>query len=259
MDTPFSLLIFIVAYNAQKHIAHVLDRIPDSLWQQAEHRCDVLIIDDASPDSTVAECEAYFAGSGKKAVLQRNAVNQGYGGNQKLGYRYALEHGHDAVVLLHGDGQYDPALIPQLVEPLRMREADVVIGSRMMDRKAALRGGMPRYKFVGNIVLTWLQNRLLGCKLAEFHSGYRVYGTHVLRRIPFALNSNYFDFDTDILIQCIDVGARIREISIPTFYGDEICHVNGIRYAWLILWSTLVSRLQKRGLANNAKFRYTER
>lgn len=250
------LLIFIVAYNASKHIENVLDRIPAGIWDKSFADCDVLVIDDCSPDNTFEVAQAYAKHTGRAIEIQRNQTNQGYGGNQKIGYQYAIDNGYDAVVLLHGDGQYDPAMIPLLAAPVLEKKADVVIGSRMMDKKSARHGGMPLYKFIGNIVLTTVQNWMLGVRLAEFHSGYRVYSTTALKAVPFWHNANYFDFDTDILIQMIDTKQRFLEISIPTFYGDEICHVNGIKYAVKILLSTLFSRLQRLGLCHFKKFDY---
>jgi glycosyltransferase involved in cell wall biosynthesis len=250
------LLVFIVAYNAEKHIEDVLDRIPESVWQKQIADADVLIIDDCSPDNTFAVAKAYAERTGRKIAIQRNAVNQGYGGNQKLGYQYAIDHRYNAVVLLHGDGQYDPKLIPMLAEPVLLGEADVVIGSRMVDKKSALKGGMPMYKFIGNIVLTTLQNWILGVKLSEFHSGYRIYSVNALKAVPFHANANYFDFDTDILIQMIDTRQRFKEIGVPTFYGDEICHVNGIKYAIKIMLATVFSRLQRLGIVRFKKFDY---
>ena len=255
---PFRLLIFIVAYNASKHIEGVLARIPQELWDSKALETDILLIDDASPDNTFEvslRCAASFP---HPLNVRRNDVNQGYGGNQKIGYRYAIDHKYDAVVLLHGDGQYDPALIPRLIAPVMQGEADVVIGSRMINKKAALSGGMPLYKFLGNIVLTATQNLLLGVCLHEFHSGFRVYTTKALRAIPFVHNADYFDFDTDILIQCFDTKQRILEIDVPTFYGDEVCHVNGLKYAGLIIWSTVLSRLQKFKLFYRKKFDYRQ-
>jgi glycosyltransferase involved in cell wall biosynthesis len=250
------LLIFIVAYNAAKHIEDVLDRIPASAWDKSLADADVLIIDDCSPDNTFEVAKAYAARTGKTIDIQRNATNQGYGGNQKIGYQYAIDKGYDAVVLLHGDGQYAPELIPKLAAPALENKADVVIGSRMIDKRSALAGGMPKYKFIGNIVVTTAQNIMLGVHLSEFHSGYRVYRTSALRAVPFKENADYFDFDTDILIQMIDTKQRFLEISIPTFYGSEICHVNGLKYVSKILVTTMLSRLQKLGLCYFRKFDY---
>ena len=162
-----------------------------------------------------------------------------------MGYHYAIKKNFDYVVLLHGDGQYAPEALPSLLENLLKRKCDVVIGSRMMNKKMALKGGMPFYKFVGNIILTNVQNFLLGTNLAEFHSGYRIYLVNSLKNIPFYLNTNDFHFDTEILIQFFLIDKKIEEVSIPTFYGDEICHVNGIKYAFNVLKVTMMANLQK--------------
>ena len=114
----------------------------------------------------------------------------------------------------------------------------------MINKKLALKGGMPIYKFIGNIILTKTQNFLLNTKLAEFHSGYRIYSVDSLRSIPFYYNTNDFHFDTEILIQLFLIKKRIKEISIPTFYGDEICHVNGIKYAFNVVTMTLLAKFQ---------------
>ena len=213
------VLIFIVAYNAEKTIGSVLNRIPPALRNPS---VEVLIIDDSSKDQTFAQgVKSETSIDNLRIITLRNPVNQGYGGNQKLGYRYAIENGFDIVALVHGDGQYAPEKLPALVEPLIKGEADAVFGSRMIKKQDALAGGMPLYKWIGNQVLTSYQNVMLGTQLSEFHSGYRLYSVAALKRIPFERNSNDFHFDTDIIIQLHFAGMRIAEIPIPTFYGDE--------------------------------------
>lgn len=183
-----------------------------------------------------------------------NPVNQGYGGNQKLGYRYAIENGYDFVALIHGDGQYAPECLPELLEPLRTGEAMVVLGSRMLSPAGALKGGMPAYKFAGNKILTWIENKLLKANLSEFHSGYRIYSTRALKAIPFERNSHDFHFDTEIIIQFLTAQIPIKELPIPTYYGDEICHVNGMNYAFNVVVAALKARLQSAGLFYDRKF-----
>ena len=228
-DRPPRVLVFIVAYHAETTILGVLERIPALPGYDVE----VLMIDDGSTDGTFALSERLrrLSTYRHKLTVLANPVNQGYGGNQKLGYHYAIEHGFDFVVLVHGDGQYAPEMLPEMLAPLARGEADVVHGSRMLVARNALKGGMPLYKFAGNKLLTWYQNRVLRSGLSEFHTGYKAYSTAVLRRIPFELNSNVFHFDTEIIIQLLRARARITEIPIPTHYGDEICRVNGPRYA----------------------------
>lgn len=248
------LLIFIVAYHGESTIASVMRRIPADLTR--DYRVEMLIIDDASKDRTfeLSVRERDASSYGFPIHVLHNPVNQGYGGNQKIGFHYAIENGFDHVALVHGDGQYAPERLPVLARALKDGEADAVFGSRMMTRGDALRGGMPLYKYVGNKILTWTQNRLLGSKLSEFHSGYRLYSTAALRRIPFDLNTNDFHFDTEIIIQLMIARQRIRELPIPTYYGDEISYVNGMKYAWHVVTTTLKAVVQQWGIFYDRKF-----
>ena len=210
MGSKKKVLIFIVSYNAEKFIGAVLQRIPVSVWNNNRYETEVLVIDDESSDFTFfCALDYQREHASYPLTILRNAKNQGYGGNQKLGYHYAIQHGFDVVVLLHGDGQYAPECIPEMVTPILDNTADVVLGSRMMQKSEALRGGMPVYKWIGNQVLSTLQNRILKTHLSEFHSGYRAYRVSALASIPFQNNSNYFDFDTDIIIQLFDTGRRV--------------------------------------------------
>jgi glycosyltransferase involved in cell wall biosynthesis len=223
------IAIFVIAYNAVRHLVRTIERIPPEVEAKVD---EIFIIDDASSDNTYYAALGYkHENSLDKLTVFRNRANQGYGGNQKVGYRYALNQGHDVVVMLHGDGQYAPEALPGLLEPFERGEADVVFGSRMSETGRALKGGMPLYKYAGNRVLTWCQNQLTGLGISEFHSGYRIYSARALEQIPFESFSNDWHFDTQILLACHERGLRIVERPIPTYYGDEICHVNGIPYA----------------------------
>jgi 2-polyprenyl-3-methyl-5-hydroxy-6-metoxy-1,4-benzoquinol methylase len=248
------LLIFIVAYNAEKTIRSVLTRIPATLGE--EYETEILIIDDSSRDGTFEEGHEVKREQRIPYPIHilHNPVNQGYGGNQKIGYQYAIESGFDFVALVHGDGQYAPERLPELVAPLRDGHVGAVFGSRMMTRGGALKGGMPHYKFVGNKILTWYENRMLRTSLSEFHSGYRVYRVDALRRIPFHLNTRDFHFDTEIIVQLVIARIPILELPIPTYYGDEISHVNGLAYAWHVTVATTKARLQELSLFYDRRF-----
>ena len=222
--------ILIVAYNAVSTIDKVLKRITPNVWKNVE---EVVIFDDASQDPT------YELAMGIKTLrnlpklkVLRHPKNLGYGGNQKAGYRYFIERGFDIVVLLHGDGQYAPEILAHLYRPLVEEQADAVFGSRMMKTYGGPRkGGMPFYKYIGNRLLTAFENKALGLHLTEFHSGYRAYNLHALKRIDFAHMTNDFHFDTEIIIKLHHQGFPITEVPIPTYYGKEICYVNGMKYA----------------------------
>jgi 2-polyprenyl-3-methyl-5-hydroxy-6-metoxy-1,4-benzoquinol methylase len=222
--------ILIVAFNAVTTLAAVLKRITPNVWDNVE---EVAVFDDASQDAT------YELAAGMKAmrnlpklhVIQHHK-NVGYGGNQKAGYQYFMDKGFDIVVLLHGDGQYAPEILSHLYHPIVMGEAHAVFGSRMMKTYGGpLKGGMPFYKYIGNRILTTLENRALGLNLTEFHSGYRAYDLHALRRIRTETMTNDFHFDTEIIIKLHHQRFNIKEVPIPTYYGSEICYVNGMRYA----------------------------
>ena len=144
--------------------------------------------------------------------------------------------------------------LQELIEPLNLNTVDAVFGSRMITKGGALKGGMPFYKFIGNIILTKIQNFLLGTKLSEFHSGYRVYNVRSLKKIPFLLNSNSYNFDTEIIVQFKLVNFKIKEIAIPTFYGKEISYLNGIEYACNILINTFTGSLHRFGFKYQKKF-----
>src|SRR3981081_2791021 len=167
------VLVLIVAYNAESTIQNVISRIPLSL---SEHETEILIIDYSSRDRTFERAHGFWT-NGRTPLpitVVYNPVSQGYGGNQKIGFHFAIEAGFEVIALVHGDGQYAPECLPDLLQPLFAGEADAVFGSRMLRGFDALRGGMPLYKFVGNKILTFLQHRSLYKTLSGFHSGCRL-------------------------------------------------------------------------------------
>jgi 2-polyprenyl-3-methyl-5-hydroxy-6-metoxy-1,4-benzoquinol methylase len=237
--------IVVVAYNAASTLADTLDRIPAEVLPRI---AEVIISDDASHDDTFEHARRWGAGSGAvRTTVVRHTKNLGYGGNQKAAYRLAIDRGLDIVVLLHADGQYAPECLPQMLAPFEDGDAAAVFGSRMMVPGAAKAGGMPRYKRVGNRLLTSFENRMLDTGLSEFHSGYRAYSTSMLSRIPFEANSDGFDFDTQIIAQIVQMHGRIVEVPIPTYYGDEICYVNGLKYARDVVRDVIEFKLATKG------------
>lgn len=236
--------IFIVSYNASHLLTDTVSRIPKELYDIIE---EIFIFDDFSTDDTYnmakkLQNEGYWRG---KINAFKNPMNLGYGGNQKVGFRYAINQGLDYVILLHGDAQYAPEQLPDLIY-LAVKYGDsVVLGSRMIKRTHAIAGGMPLYKWIGNQVLTKFENIILGLRLSEYHTGYRLYPTKILNKIPFEENTNDFHFDTQIIIQCRALNAKIQEVPIRTFYGDEVCRVRGLKYALNVCLSVLEYRLHQ--------------
>ena len=147
--------------------------------------------------------------------------------------------------MLHGDGQYSPKKISNLIKPLITNKYDAVFGSRMINSFDAIKGGMPIYKYLGNISLTFFQNLILSSNLSEFHSGYRAYKISSLKKVKFRNNTNNFHFDTEIIIQFLKRNFIIKEIPIPTHYGDEVSHLKSIPYGLNIIRSTIMSKFKK--------------
>lgn len=245
--------ILIVAYNALTTLSKVLKRIPPEVWENIE---EVAVFDDASRDETYELAVGYQTlFPNNKLTIFQNEKNLGYGGNQKRGYQYFMEKGFDVVIMLHGDGQYAPEILAHLYAPIVADKADAVFGSRMMpDYGGPRKGGMPLYKFVGNRILTIISNYLLGMSLTEFHSGYRAYNLHALRRIDLSRMTDDFHFDTEIIIKLQHQGFKIHEVAIPTYYGDEICYVNGMKYAKNVMRAILRYRRTVNGLAISPEF-----
>ncbi len=215
--------IVMPAYNAEKTLEQTYQEIPFDI---VDH---VILVDDRSTDATVEEARRL----GISHII-RHQKNLGYGGNQKSCYDKALEIGSDIVIMLHPDYQYTPRLIHSMAYLIANGVYHVVFGSRILGQ-GALKNGMPRYKYICNRLLTFLQNVLMNKKLSEYHSGYRAYSSEVLRKIPYHRGSNNFVFDNQVIAQIFDAGYEIAEITCPTKYFPEASSINlwnSIVYGW---------------------------
>jgi len=202
------VVVVLPAYNAANTLKRTVDDIPRKFVDE------IILVDDASSDGTVKIAREI----GITTFVHK--ANKGYGANQKTCYEKALAGGADIVVMVHPDYQYDPRVIPQLIEPIKEGRADAVFGSRMM-KGGALEGGMPMWKHDANILLTALENVVFGTFLTEYHSGFRAYSARLLRTVKFQLNSDNFMFDTEIIAQILIHRFKIEEIPIRTRYFDE--------------------------------------
>jgi glycosyltransferase involved in cell wall biosynthesis len=239
------VVVVLPAYNAARTLETTYREIPADLVDE------VVLVDDASPDDTVAEARRL----GIRHVI-RHERNRGYGGNQKTCYRTALDLGADIVVMLHPDYQYTPKLLPAMVSLIAEGVYPVVLGSRILG-KGALRGGMPLYKYVANRALTLAQNLLVGEKLSEYHTGYRAFSREVLERLPLERNSDDFVFDNHMLSQIIYAGYPIAEITCPTRYFEEASSINfrrSVTYGLGVLGVSGRHFLQRKGLGRFALY-----
>jgi glycosyltransferase involved in cell wall biosynthesis len=239
------IVVVLPAYNAASTLEKTCAEISRDIVDE------VIMVDDASTDNTIEV--AHKIGI---ATVIRHQENRGYGGNQKTCYDTALAKGADIVIMLHPDYQYTPKLIPAMASIIAGDLYKVVFGSRILGR-GALRGGMPRYKYVSNRMLTFTQNFFMRQKLSEYHTGYRAFSREVLERIDYRANSDDFVFDNQMIAQIFYAGYDIAEVTCPTKYFEEASSINMFRsivYGLGVLGVTLQYVLQKLGLARLKKF-----
>ena len=232
------VVVVLPAYNAARTLRQTYDELPHEIVDQ------VILVDDASRDETSRLAREMGITT---FVHPRNL---GYGGNQKTCYREALRCGADVVIMVHPDYQYTPALVTAMASMVAKGIYDAVLGSRMLGT-SALKGGMPRYKYVANRLLTFIENVVLQRKLSEYHTGYRAFGREVLERLPLEENSNDFVFDNEMLAQVIAFGYRIGEVSCPTRYFEDASSISfsrAVRYGFGVLNVCLKFRLHRWGV-----------
>jgi len=238
------VIVVMPAYNAAKTLRLTYDAIP---MENIDH---VILVDDGSYDETLKIAKEL------KLEVFVHARNFGYGANQKTCYTEALKAGADIVVMLHPDYQYDPKLLPKVIAPIKAGKADLVLGSRLLQGHVVAQG-MPWWKFLGNRWLTWVENRILGLELSEYHTGYRAYSRRVLEAVPFLLNSDNFVFDQEIVVQAAHLGFRIEEIPVPTRYFPEASSASflaSVNYGFSILFLLGRYLLHRLSLLNQKQF-----
>lgn len=213
------ILIFIPAYNVEKKIYSVISRIPSNIFYI--NHVNILIINDFSSDNTKKVIKNIKNNFNYDIEVFETKKNLGYGGVQKYAFNYAINKQYDYIIMLHGDGQYLPEKLPEFIAKFDNDNLDAVFGSRMKSYLSALRGGMPIYKFLGNIVLTFIQNMILGSKMSEFHSGYRSYKVKSLQLIDFNKMTNYYHFDTEIIIELLKKIFQFLKLIYLLFMGTK--------------------------------------
>ena len=217
-DQPFAstprVIAVMPAYNAASTLVKTLNDIPEGSVQE------VILVDDCSTDNTVE-----LARSLGLTVIEHEK-NRGYGGNQKTCYAEALLREADVIVMIHPDYQYDSRVIPLASQLIHLGICDCILGSRIRSRAEALDGGMPRYKYIANRLLTTFENVMMGQNLGDYHSGFRAYSRKVLETIPFERNSEDFVFDSQFLVQVVHFGFKLGDIPVPVRYFKEASSIN---------------------------------
>jgi glycosyltransferase involved in cell wall biosynthesis len=239
------IVVVMPAYNSAKTLKQTYGEIPRDFVDE------VILVDDGSRDTT-AQLAAELG-----MVTFVHKQNLGYGRNQKTCYREALRRDADIVVMVHADYQYSPRLIVSMAGMLAYGEYDVALASRILGT-GALRGGMPLYKYIANRLLTLFQNIVMGCKLSEYHTGYRAFSRKVLESLPLEANNDDFVFDNEMLAQVVYFRYGIGEISCPTRYFEEassISFARSVKYGLGVLSTSMKFRLQKMHIGNFRIFR----
>lgn len=239
------LVVILPAYNAAKTLKKTYDEIPFNIVDE------VVLVDDNSSDNTSELAKEI--GINHIIVHEKN---KGYGGNQKSCYNKALELNADIVVMLHPDYQYTPKLIESMAHLIANDVYPVVIGSRILG-KGARKGGMPIYKYIANRILTLSQNILMNQKLSEYHTGYRMFSSEVLKSINYNINSDDFIFDNQMLAQIFYEGHSIAEITCPTKYFDDASSINiqrSAKYGIGVLGVSWLYFFNKIGIAKSKIF-----
>ncbi len=240
-----NVVVVMPAWNAARTLEQTVSAIPTEIVN------DIILVDDKSTDETVAIARRL------PLTVIWHPHNVGYGGNQKTCYLQALQEGADVVVMLHPDGQYEPSLIPRMVEPILKGEADMVLGSRLAEPGAWRAGGMPLYKYLANRFLTSLENRVLGTQFTELHTGYRAFSRELLLTVPFLRNSIDFVFDSEMVMQAVHFGFRIAEVPARTQYFPEASSASAgqsIVYGFKTLWAATRLMLHRRRIWRSRKF-----
>jgi glycosyltransferase involved in cell wall biosynthesis len=238
--------VVLPAYNAEKTLKKTFNDIPMDI---VDH---VILVDDKSSDNTLKMAHEL----GIEHIIE-HTTNLGYGGNQKSCYNKALEINSDIIVMLHPDYQYDPRLIHSMCYLIANGVYEVVLGSRILG-KGALKGGMPRYKYIANRFLTLFQNILMNQKLSEYHTGYRAFSSNVLKSINYSVNSDDFVFDNQMLAQIFHAKFEIAEITCPTKYFDEASSINisrSIKYGMGVLGVSISYFLARTGIRKGKIFK----
>jgi glycosyltransferase involved in cell wall biosynthesis len=229
--TKRGVFVVMPAYNAEKTLLKTYRDIPKDLVER------IILVDDGSHDKTVKIARKL----GLEVFV--HPQNRGYGGNQKTCYTVALNEGAEIVVMLHPDYQYDATLIPDLVTPIIKGRFDIMLGSRIRTRGESLSGGMPLYKYLGNRLLTMIQNIVLGQNLSEYHTGLRAFKKEVLQKLPFHRFSDDFVFDQEILVSAVSENLKIGEIPVPVRYfpdASSIGFYRSVKYGLSTLYSLLL-------------------
>ena len=231
------ILLFIVTYKASYRVRKVINEIPFSYFKKFNYK--VLISDDSSNDNTINYMNN-IKKKNKRVKLNFNKKNIGYGANIKKCLNYAYQKKYNYAAMIHGDNQYSSKYLKQMFKIILKTNYAAITGSRMKNKNNAIKGGMPFYKFIGNIFLTKIFNLFNNSNFTDCHTGYWVYDLKKIQKNWLKNFDNGFLFDLDMRKKILENNYEIKEIPIVTRYGNErsSTHLNyAIRFFFKSIFS----------------------
>jgi len=212
------ILLFIITYKASFRVKKVVNEIPIKYFKK--HNYEILISDDLSNDNTIQYIKNIKT-KNRKIKLNFNKKNIGYGANIKKCLNYAYKKKYDYAAMIHGDNQYSSKYLDKMFKLILKEKSAAVTGSRMKIKNNAIKGGMPLYKFIGNVFLTKIFNIFNNTNFSDCHTGYWVYDLKKINKKWLKFFDNGFLFDLDMRKKIIKNNYKIKEIPIMTRYGTE--------------------------------------
>lgn len=209
------IAVVIPCFRVSKHIFEVLTAMPDYVWR-------IYVVDDCCPENT-GDLVVRQTTDDRVRVL-RNPLNQGVGGAVIAGYRAAVEDGASVVVKVDGDGQMDPQLIGQFVEPILLGEADYTKGNRFFDLDGI--SAMPSVRIFGNAVLSFMAKVSTGYwDVFDPTNGYTAMHAALVGELPLDKISKRYFFETDMLFRLNLARAAVVDVPMHAVYGEEVSNL----------------------------------
>jgi glycosyltransferase involved in cell wall biosynthesis len=224
------VLVVIPCYNEESSVGPVV-------LQSSVYADNVTVVDDGSDDRTAEIARQ----AGADVIVHR--INKGKGAGVRSAFCYAKNRGADILVLIDGDGQHRPDQIPLLVEPILKGEADLVNGSRFLEKYCHQ---MPGYRRIGLKVLTWATNATSGTRITDSQSGFRAFSRNTFDAFTFSRNG--MGVESEMIIDAAAAGLRIKEVPIDVRYDVDGSTFHPVAHGFSVLGSVLVTLAMRRSI-----------
>ncbi len=222
------ILVIIPAFNEEESVGKVIEEVRANLPQ-----VDILVVNDGSTDHTSEKAKA------SKALVLDLPFNLGIGGTMQTGYRYAYEKGYDIAIQVDGDGQHDPKEIFKLLQGLKKKQGDMLVGSRFIIHSGFQTSIMRR---IGSAILSGVISRIIKQKITDPTSGFRSVNRKAIRLFAFYYPQDYPE--PEVLVLSSKSGLKIAEVPVTMkrrYSGDSsITRIRAIYYMVKVLLAIFV-------------------